>query len=173
MVVCCCECVLTLLLCPHACTALHGCRRAYYVMAKRMHPDKCQGADAVGAKERFQRICEAYQARGAPLRTLVARARRTCACSPPCMAVCATGKGVAERCGNQLRQNAACTICGGAALCTCNSMHCASHVQEQGLRLARQVLGNAELRERYDAGGQKALDINFMEVRASACAPWI
>ena len=29
-----------------------------------------------------------------------------------------------------------------------------------------QVLGNAELRERYDAGGQKALDINFMEVRA-------
>lgn len=30
-----------------------------------------------------------------------------------------------------------------------------------------QVLGNAELRERYDAGGQKALDINFMEVRRS------
>jgi len=35
------------------------------------------------------------------------------------------------------------------------------------------VLGNAELRERYDAGGQKALDINFMEVRAPACALWI
>jgi len=49
---------------PPQCTALHGCRRAYYVMAKRMHPDKCQGADAVGAKERFQRICEAYQVRG-------------------------------------------------------------------------------------------------------------
>ena len=30
-------------------------------MAKRMHPDKCQGADAVGAKEQFQHICEAYQ----------------------------------------------------------------------------------------------------------------
>lgn len=39
-------------------------RRAYYVMAKRMHPDKCQGADAMGAKERFQRICEAYQVQG-------------------------------------------------------------------------------------------------------------
>lgn len=34
------------------------------------------------------------------------------------------------------------------------------------LHVSTQVLGNAELRERYDAGGQKALDINFMEVRA-------
>lgn len=43
-----------------------GHRRAYYVKAKRMHPDKCQGVDAVGAKERFQRICEAYQVLGLP-----------------------------------------------------------------------------------------------------------
>lgn len=49
--------------------ALGGRRRAYYVKAKRMHPDKCQGADAVGAKERFQRICEAYQVLGLPGKT--------------------------------------------------------------------------------------------------------
>lgn len=38
-------------------------------------------------------------------------------------------------------------------------------------RAAPQVLGNAELRERYDAGGQKSLDINFMEAQRPARGP--
>lgn len=75
-------------------------RRAYYVMAKRMHPDKCQGADALGAKERFQRICEAYQARdfikllphALPSCLPVARACKFCAGSQV-FGTCASAQG--------------------------------------------------------------------------------
>ena len=133
-------------------------RRAYYVMAKRMHPDKCQGADAVGAKERFQRICEAYQVQGCPhahisyetagLQTLHAMRIQAGMCLHSCQrAGVVGGLGVAS--------------CAATPLCSAQAR---SAFQKPCV--GEQVLGNAELRERYDAGGQKALDINFMEVRA-------